>query len=314
MVVVTVLVLAAPVGAADSELDNFPTFLRREPRPADLPAPGWTPPDYMRKWEFGVDVANDRPLSYFADLIYPLWRRAPLDQNGLTGRADRLIFVEPRFSHSNNETLINAGIGYRQPVRNHQWLLGVNVFYDYLSGPPHYRIGGGVEAISAYAELRANYYEGISGARIVSFDGAVDRTEKVADGFDLEVGVPIPYYSRLKLFGLYELYDFEQFVDREGWRVRAEYAPWPWLVIDAGLADNNKRATGWELRAAVRPLVWADEPAKNTVSPFRLDQAMFPDSDVSGRMYDLVERRHQIVVESYEVNAGSVTVEIRRGT
>ena len=50
------------------------------------------------------------------------------------------------------------------------------------------------------------------------------------------------------------------------------------------------------------------------MSPLKLDKVMFPDADVSDRLYTLVERHHEIVVERYRENLGAVTVEVARGT
>lgn len=259
-------------------------------------------PEFMKHWEYGIDIEDGRGPVYFADLILPIYR---------PDAEDRTFFFEPRVSHRNSETLMNFGLGYRQLVFDRSWLLGGNLFLDHETQVHHTRVGVGTEAVSAYAEFRANGYFGVSRARVTDRGPGQNTVEKAVDGYDLELGFPVPRYSRLKFFGKYEWYDFKQFDDRDGWQVRAEYRPIPFLVLDVRLRDTNKQDTAWGFRMALRPPFWENHP-KHARSPFSLDQAIFPDSDVSGRLYIPVERRHEIVVERYGENNGSVTVEITR--
>ncbi len=270
----------------------------------DPPSNGWDLPDFMRNWEFGFNLGDERTPRYFADLILPLFR---------PDAEDRALFFEPRVSHQAGETLFNTGIGYRQMVRDRSWLLGANLFHDYETQVSHYRVGTGLEAISAYAELRANGYFGLSRARSIQDDEASAIVEKAVDGYDVEIGAPIPFYSRLKLFGGYEWYDFKKTKNREGWSARAEYRPFPFIVLDVLLTDNTKRNAGWIVNVAFRP-PWGVNRPPRMASPLKLDPVMFPDSDVSDRLFTLVERHHEIVVEKYGESNGQLNVEIRRGT
>ncbi|MBI4227138.1 MAG: inverse autotransporter beta domain-containing protein [Candidatus Omnitrophica bacterium] len=262
-------------------------------------------PDYMRDWEFGFHAEDDTAFRGFADLIFPLYR--PADRTSA-------VFLEPRVSHVDHATLWNFGAGYRRLVRDGAWLVGANTFYDYQAQRHHTRLGIGVEALSAYAELRANGYFGLSPTRIIQEDASTMNVERAVDGYDIEVGVPVPHYSRLKLFGGYEWYDFKKFKNREGWSIRAEYRPVPALVLDLTYSDNTKRDPGVGVNVAFHLPFWDRAAWKAAESPFRLDKAIFPDSDVSERLFTLVERRHEIVVESYSEAVGQITVEIKRGT
>jgi len=258
----------------------------------------------MRNWEFGIHAEEDTGFRYFADLIFPLYRPA-----GHTST----LFLEPRISHVNRSTLMNLGLGYRRLVRDGAWMLGANTFYDYDALREHERVGFGAEAISAYAELRANNYLGISHTRTVQSDGTTTNVERAVSGVDVEVGAPVPFYSRLKFFGGYEWYDFKKFKDREGWTLRAEYRPVSTIILDLTYSDNTKRDPGFGVKIAFRPPIW-DIAHTPVASPLRLDKAMFPDSDVSDRLLSLVERHHEIVVESYSQTNGQISIEIKRGT
>ncbi len=258
--------------------------------------------DALQNWEFGINIGDEKTPLYFADLIFPLYR---------PDAEDRALFFEPRINHVLSETLFNAGLGYRQLFWDRTWMLGGNLFYDYDTHVSHYRVGTGLEAISNYAELRANGYFGLSLTREVDPGTSIDIVEKPVDGYDLEIGAPIPYYSRLKLFGGYEWYDFKKFKNREGWSVRAEYKPVPFVVLDLILSDNTKRNTGWTANFAFKPPIWDNVPQK-IENPFKLDKVIFPeDNDMGSRLLNLVERHHEIVVEKYSSGSG-VNVEVGR--
>lgn len=260
-------------------------------------------PDYMEHWEVGMDVNEDQGPRSLVDLILPLYRHP--DQDRLA------VFLEPRMTYRDHEWLVNLGGGYRQFVLNRAWLLGGNMFYDYESEHAHSRVGLGVEALSSFAELRSNVYIAASGERTVEENSGGITYERAVDGFDMEIGAPVPYYSRLKLFSGFNWYDQPHFKNRYGWTLRAEYKPVPFIVIDGTVSDDTKTNTDWGLKVAFRiPLGGNAAPLR---SPLQLDPRMFPDSDASPHLWDLVERHHEIVVERRR-QTGSVSVQIARGT
>ncbi len=292
-----------PAAAAQTEPQPRSSFFGRldrdsEKRPGNLW--GWTPPDYMENWEFGINLGEEKTPLYFADLFFPLYR---------PDAEDRVLFVEPRVNHVQGETLLNMGLGYRHLVSDRTWMLGGNLFYDYHTDS-HYRVGAGLEALSTYAELRLNSYFGLSLARESDPGVSLVIVERPVDGFDAEIGAPIPFYSRLKFFGGYEWYDFKKFKNREGWSVRAEYKPAPFVVLDVILSDNTKRNTGWAVNLAFK-LPWGKNSLERTGTPLKLDKVMFPDEDVGKRLLSLVERHHEIVMEKYTSGSG-INVEVGR--
>ncbi len=267
------------------------------------PAQAGSVPDYMERWEFSINIDEDESPRYAADLILPLYRQA---------EGQWALFLEPRLSVANSEGLYNLGGGYRQLVGDRSWLLGANMFYDYDTTHSHYRIGWGAEAISAYAEARANVYVPISQRRLVEERGSVAVIEEAVHGYDLEFGAPVPYYSRLKVFGGFNWYNFEKFKNRYGWTLRTEYTPVPFLVIDGLVSDDTKGNVDWGMTVAIR--IPFGGKAEQIRSPLRWDRRAFSESDVSDQLWRLVERHHEIVVEKYTEVLGSVSVEIRRGT
>ena len=259
-------------------------------------------PDYMEHWEVAVDINEDQGPRYVLDPILPLYRH-PTDDG-------RVIFLEPRTTYRDREWLLNLGGGYRQLVLNRAWLLGGNMFYDYESEHAHSRVGLGAEALSSFAELRSNVYIPTSGERTVEENSGGITYERAVPGFDMEVGAPVPHYSRLKLFGGFNWYDQPHFKNRSGWTLRAEYTPVPFIVIDGTVSDDNKTNVDWGLKVAFRiPLSGNAKPLR---SPVQLDPTMFPESDAGIHVWDLVERHHEIVVERRR-QTGAISVQVSRG-
>ncbi len=259
-------------------------------------------PDYMEHWEFGASVGEDQHPFYFLDPILPLYRH-PTNE--------RVVFLEPRMRLANSRWLLNLGGGVRQLALNRTWLLGGNMFYDYTTQHNHYRLGWGLEALSAYAELRSNVYLRLSPQRLVEDIGTSQTFERALNGFDMELGAPVPYYSRLKVFGGFNWYGSDNFKNRYGWTLRTEYKPWPFIVWDLRLNDDTKTNLDWGSTIALRiPLGGNTEGLR---SPLALDQRMLPSSDASAHLFDLVERHHEIVVERRRVT-GSMSVEVKRGS
>ena len=268
--------------------------------PATIPARQL--PDWMERWEFGVDVEEDDGLDFFIDPFIPLYRHP---------NNERVLFLEPRWQFADGTQLFNLGAGVRELVLNDQWLVGGNMFYDYQTNHSHYRLGWGLEALSAFAELRSNVYLGLSQRRLVEENAGGNTFEEAVNGYDLEAGIPVPYYSRMKLFGGFEWYNFEKFKNQYGWRMRVEYTPVPFVVIDGLLSNDTKSNVDWGMMVAFRiPLGGNVKPA-SLRSPLALDETVFPESDAREQLFRLVERHHEIVVERYR-ETGSVAVEVSR--
>ncbi len=250
-----------------------------------------------------MDINEHQGPKYFSDLIFPLYR----DPHGRG-----VAFFEPRLTYRDRTWLTNVGAGYRQLVLDKAWLLGGNMFYDYSSAHSHYRIGWGLEALSSYAELRANSYLGISPERLVEQTGEGNTFERTVNGFDLEAGAPVPYYSRLKVFGGFNWYKYRYFENRAGWTLRTEYKPFPFIVIDGLVSDSTKSNVDWGMTVALR-IPFGRGPQEPLRSPLQFDSTIFPESDARKFFFSLVERHHEIVLERRRVT-GSMSVEVKRGT
>lgn len=260
-------------------------------------------PEWMEYWEFGFNADEDEGPSYFADVLVPLYRNE---------ERTRVLFLEPRVRFQDSEYLINSGIGFRQLVRDRAWVVGANMFHDYETTQSHYRLGWGLEALSAFAEARTNIYLGLSQQRLVEEHTGGASFEEAVNGWDFELGAPVPHYSRLKVFGGFNWYNYEEFDNRYGWTLRTEYTPVPFLVVDGLLSNDTKSNVDWGVTVAIR-IPFGDNPLRQAHSPLQLDEAVFPESDASRQLYRLVERHHEIVVERRR-ETGGMSVEVARGT
>ena len=98
-------------------------------------------------------------------------------------------FSQIGFQQRGSEEGANFGVGYRgQPVE--PLLLGINVFYDYLSKPNVSRYSIGLEARHRDFDLFTNWYQGLEDEVTLS-DG---QTAYSPDGFDFEFVGRIPQF------------------------------------------------------------------------------------------------------------------------
>ena len=98
-------------------------------------------------------------------------------------------------THDGDET-INIGFGVRKLLNDNTLLLGANVFYDHQLTESHKRSGAGVEAITSIFDVRANYYNAISGRRT----NAGGTIERALDGWDLRGDYHLPIDQDVNLF------------------------------------------------------------------------------------------------------------------
>ena len=115
----------------------------------------------------------------------------------LWDQGNNSIFGQAGLQSRDGEGGLHVGLGYRaRPVE--AVLLGLNIFYDYLSDPEVSRYSLGAEAQTAYGGVSANWYQGLSDERLA--DG---RTAYSPDGFDIEFSGRMPGLPYLELTGRY---------------------------------------------------------------------------------------------------------------
>lgn len=97
------------------------------------------------------------------------------------------LFLQTSAAYDDSRTTVNAGLGIRQLINDNKILLGLNAFYDHEFPYDHQRMSVGGEIRTTVGELNANYYKELSGWK------GPDDGEKAMGGYDVEIGLALPY-------------------------------------------------------------------------------------------------------------------------
>ncbi|MFC1754643.1 inverse autotransporter beta domain-containing protein [Thermoproteota archaeon] len=263
-------------------------------------------PDWLKRIDLGLEVGTDqKPYGYF-ETVQPLYQ--DFDKQ-------HTVFIQPRVVYQADDGAYNLGIGYRRLLDDNNILLGTNAFFDFEDDDKHYRMGIGFEAFINVVECRFNTYIGLSPRRLVKQAGSLYEYEKAVDGFDYEFGGPLPYVNWIKLYGGGYWYNYEQFKNKEGWKIRAEIKPFKITTINFITYDDNKGDIGYRLDARMTiPFGMGGLEDKEPISNVGISKAAYPEKvDHSNRTLDRVEREHKIEVERYVTTVNAV-IEVRRGS
>ena len=193
----------------------------------------------------------------------------------------------------------NLGLGYRNYNSDHNLVLGVNSFYDYEFSSDHYRIGVGGEIKKGLLDLNVNYYEGLSGTKDIKIDN-VNGLEKALDGFDLELGHPLPYLPWTKFFVAYSKFNGHLGEDPTSMRYSSELYLNQNLVAELGYNDDRQSdgidQNYWFVRISItntkrnKPTLFGPEGQLYSTDPFG-------QRDVRTTLLEKVRRQNKITVE-----------------
>lgn len=259
-------------------------------------------PEWLKRINFGIDAGTDQKPYIYLETVQPL------SQNQ---EKSKTLFIQPRVMAHNGKSIYNLGLGYRELLLNESLLGGVNIFYDYQDQHSHSRWGLGFEALGENLEARVNTYFGISGRRTVRETSTQYTYEKAVDGFDVEIGGPLPHFPFIKLYGSGYHYDYEKFKDKNGWRIRSEITLNKNSKINLVVWDDNKGDT--EFRTDAYFSVKFDTLC-DLFKTFQYSPKAYPKRDLKKYMLSRVERSYQIEVEKWtESKVGGLIVEIKRG-
>lgn len=259
-------------------------------------------PEWLKRTDYGVDVGTGQKPRIYLETVQPLYQSE--DKVNTFFTHDRVSILEERGTYS-------AGLGYRKLMWDETLLGGVNSFFDYQDLHKHYRTGVGLEALAKNWEFRTNSYIHLSPERTVAESASATSYEKVVDGFDAELGAPVPYLPWLKLFAQYYYYDYKKFKNMAGNKVRLEIKPFQFLVCNLASYDDNKGDREYVLDARFS-LAFDNFTFKSLKEAFKPDQKAFADVDLKKRTLDRVERNFNIQVEKWNKNGNGI-IEIRRG-
>ena len=189
------------------------------------------------------------------------------------------------FSDNDQETL-NLGIGQRRLLDNENLMLGANMFFDEEFTSRHRRASFGVEAITSVGSLRANQYYGLTGWKSVK-----GIQEKALDGYDMEVGAPLPYLPWTKAY--YRTFEWEGASgvgDLKGDEVSLE-ANLPFgLNVEVGKRSNDNSTKDREFVSLTWKCCY-----KSDQQTFGLAKKAFNLTSVADQRFQKVRRQNLIV-------------------
>lgn len=258
-------------------------------------------PEWVKRTNFTIEAGTGQKPKYFLETIQPLLG---------TQDKDIVFFNQSRISEKSSRPTYNFGLGLRKIFRG-SYLLGTNLFYDYQDLHKHSRGGVGFEAISDRGlESRINTYIRISNKRLVAEDAVNEYYEKVANGFDWELGAPVPYLPFLKLYGGGNWYNFEHFRNKFGWQMRMEYTPIKYSRLDFIMHHDNKtRDIDYRFEGALT-LAFTSFDLGDILKDIKGSTVAYPEIDLNDRVLDRVVRDFDItVIKETKVKATGLTIE-----
>ena len=199
-------------------------------------------------------------------------------------------------THDGDET-INIGFGTRKLLNDNTLILGANTFYDHQLTESHKRVGAGAEVITSIFDVRANYYNALSGRRINS-EGTIERT---LDGWDLRGDYHLPIKHDVNLF--FSAFEFENPEDISSYKETVNKfgadAKLGNFVIEGGYMDDNQNNDSYF--GSIKYVVnFGSDNQKNSSSNSKSLE------DVSDQLYQPVKRENKIRV--VKIDASAVTV------
>ncbi|MFC1624205.1 inverse autotransporter beta domain-containing protein [Candidatus Omnitrophota bacterium] len=261
-------------------------------------------PEWVKRLTLGASGGEDRKPRVYFETVQPLYQDPD---------KERTFFIHPRYSYNDGDAAYNLGFGYRRLLNNNSILLGGNTYFDFEDDDNHYRIGFGLEAFINQIEMRANSYIGLSPVRLIEETPTSQIYEEAVDGFDGEIGLPLPHMNWIKLFAGANWYHYYKSNNQEGWSLRTEVKPFKFQTVNVILYDDNKGETSYRVDARVTiPFGVGDRNEK--LSNIGISEEAYPEkADHSDKVLERVEREYDIQVEKWQ-NTGGIFSSIGRGT
>jgi adhesin/invasin len=212
------------------------------------------------------------------------------DENGLS------FFQGSFFAHDGTRETINLGFGKRIFSNDKNMMYGLNAFYDHELDYDHSRASLGGEIKSSFLELNHNQYFSNSDSR----SGKNGVAEEVLDGYDLELGLQVPYIPSATIYTKTFEFDANGGNDFEGMEYSTKLeVPNSGLTVEAGHTDYDNHNDEWffKLNFSISKV--------NKDRSFISDE-MFEKVDITDQKYEKV-RRDNIMVKGgadFTVKAG----------
>jgi adhesin/invasin len=212
------------------------------------------------------------------------------DENGLS------FFQGSFFAHDGTRETVNLGFGKRIFSNDKNMMYGLNAFYDHELDYDHSRASLGGEIKSSFLELNHNQYFSNSDSR----SGKNGIAEEVLDGYDLELGLQVPYIPSATIYTKTFEFDANGGNDFEGMEYSTKFeVSNSGLTVEAGHTDYDNHNDEWffKLNFSISKV--------NKDRSFISDE-MFEKVDITDQKYEKV-RRDNIMVKSgadFTVKAG----------
>jgi adhesin/invasin len=212
------------------------------------------------------------------------------DENGLS------FFQGSFYAHDGTRETINLGFGKRIFSNDKNMMYGLNAFYDHELDYDHSRASLGGEIKSSFLELNHNQYFSNSDSR----SGKNGIAEEVLDGYDLELGLQVPYIPSATIYTKTFEFDANGGNDFEGMEYSTKLeVPNSGLTVEAGHTDYDNHNDEWffKLNFSISKV--------NKDRSF-ISSEMFEKVDITDQKYEKV-RRDNIMVKSgadFTVKAG----------
>ena len=207
-------------------------------------------------------------------------------------------------THDGDET-INIGFGTRKLLNNNTVILGANTFYDHQLTESHERVGAGAEAISSIFDVRANYYNAISGRR----KNSESVIERAVDGWDLRGDYHLPIEPDVNLFiSAFEFNNPEEASDfREKGNKFGLDAKVGNFAIEGGYMNDNQDKDAYF--GSIKYVVKFGSNKQGKLCAGQLIRDCISKktfNDISDKLYQPVKRENKIRV--VKINAAGVVV------
>ncbi|MFN3657694.1 MAG: inverse autotransporter beta domain-containing protein [Pseudolabrys sp.] len=252
-----------------------------------LPGIGENLPEWAKRIEFEWDVQKDLKPTYQILTVQPLYQDAD-KQNTFFVQASQL-----RYSMIDKyRDTTNVGLGYRRLLMGNQVLAGVNAFFDYEWTYGHQRASVGGELKWAMLDFNTNIYRRITDYKTI--DASTNTTERVMNGYDLELRSQVPYLPWAQVGARYYRWQSDLAEDTKGWQYSASADITQNLSIEAGWKKDNFNNAEAFAKFVVR-LARTDRPVLFSDKAFSRD--VFEPRDMRNYTLDKVRRENKIIVE-----------------
>jgi adhesin/invasin len=206
----------------------------------------------------------------------------------LTGNEYKKLLSQISYSTHNDRETLNTGLIYRTLNSDMTRIYGVNIFYDHEFNYGHTRAGFGFEMKTSVYDVNVNVYEALSDKHHVN--GA---PEVVADGYDAEIGMQVPYLPWAKLY--YKAYQWnnETLNIKDGENLSLYMEPTSRLAVEIGIQDDDTMSSNGFIKLNY---VLCCNERKMGPSIFTISNKAFNYSKInSDRMYEKVRRENNII-------------------